>query len=100
MPETLRFLPEAEAEINEAAERFLEYSVSAALHFAHELRAARDRVAESPQIGPRHLRGSRRMLFTELPYMLVYHDDSDEIIVVAVAHQRRKPGYWLRRRRR
>lgn len=100
MPKPLRFLPEAEAEIDEAAERFLEYSVSAALHFASELRTARDRVAERPQIGPGYLRGSRRLLFTELPYMLVYFDDPDEIIVVAVAHQRRKPGYWSRRRRR
>jgi hypothetical protein len=31
------------------------------------------------------------------PYAVLYRPDPDEIVVVAVMHQRRRPGYWLGR---
>lgn len=32
------------------------------------------------------------------PYMLIYTIEESEIIVLAVAHQHRKPNYWKNRR--
>jgi hypothetical protein len=31
------------------------------------------------------------------PYRVVYRNRPDEIVVVAVAHLRRRPGYWKNR---
>jgi len=36
----------------------------------------------------------RRFLFTRFPYSFVYGIDEETIVVIAVAHQRRKPDYW------
>jgi toxin ParE1/3/4 len=32
------------------------------------------------------------------PYLIIYRATADTIIVRAVAHQRRRPGYWSGRR--
>ncbi len=39
----------------------------------------------------------RRCVLSELPYTIVYVDHGDEIVVVAIAHTRREPGYWRSR---
>jgi hypothetical protein len=32
------------------------------------------------------------------PYSIVYKEAADKIMIVAIAHQRRRPGYWRRRK--
>jgi toxin ParE1/3/4 len=39
----------------------------------------------------------RRLLMLRFPYSLIYLVEPNRIWIVAVAHQRRKPGYWRRR---
>lgn len=43
-------------------------------------------------------RRTRRLLLPRFPYQIVYRSAPAEIIVVAVAHTNRRPGYWRRRR--
>lgn len=38
--------------------------------------------------------GLRQVRLRQFPYRLVYMVVSDEIVIVAVAHERRRPGYW------
>ena len=42
----------------------------------------------------------RRALLARFPYALVFLVREDEVRVLAVAHARRRPGYWLSRVRR
>jgi len=39
----------------------------------------------------------RRFLLTGFPFALAYVVDGDSVTVLAVAHLRRRPGYWLGR---
>src|SRR6185436_15268320 len=41
--------------------------------------------------------GTRRYVFPTFPYSLVYFVENDTLNVVAVAHDKRKPGYWRNR---
>jgi plasmid stabilization system protein ParE len=41
--------------------------------------------------------GVRRILLDRFPFAVVHADEPDAIYVVAVAHLRRRPGYWLSR---
>jgi toxin ParE1/3/4 len=41
--------------------------------------------------------GLRRYLFHRFPYMLVYRETGAVILVIAVAHARRRPGFWKER---
>ncbi len=42
-------------------------------------------------------RKTRRLLVSRFPYQIVYRVRSDEIVVVALAHLKRRPGYWKNR---
>ena len=58
-----------------------------------------DRIEENPALGPftrpgRHL---RRLLVDGFPYQVVYLPRAGETVIVAVAHLRRRPGYWQNR---
>ena len=39
----------------------------------------------------------RRLLVKRFPYQLIYRVEGDEIVIYAVAHQKRRPGYWRKR---
>jgi plasmid stabilization system protein ParE len=44
------------------------------------------------------IRGARRVLVGSYPYAIIYREISDEEIeIVAVAHLKRRPGYWAQR---
>jgi hypothetical protein len=38
------------------------------------------------------------VVVARFPYSIVYKQDPDKIVIVAIAHQRRRPGYWQRRK--
>ncbi len=42
----------------------------------------------------------RRCLLPGFPYGIIFTIEPDFIYVVAVAHAKRKPGYWAKRKRR
>ena len=40
---------------------------------------------------------TRRALVTRFPYQVVYRIRPAEIVVVAIAHMKRRPDYWIHR---
>lgn len=70
--------------------------------FIDDLQATFEKVAEHPDSFPylEHYRGAldvRRCLLKRFPFAVIYLRRPDEILVVAVAHARRNPVYWLSR---
>jgi hypothetical protein len=51
-------------------------------------------VAQQPRRWPEYLFGTRRFVMQRFPFSVVYLDDPDSVIIVAVAPGKRKPGYW------
>jgi plasmid stabilization system protein ParE len=55
-------------------------------------------IQAQPEIGaPSPDRRTRRVLVQRFPYQVVYRISADEIVIVAIAHLKRRPGYWKRR---
>jgi len=50
-------------------------------------------IAQAPERWPIR-QGLRRYVLRRFPYILVYRATSDEVVIVAVAHQRLDPGAW------
>ena len=69
----------------------------AALGFLDELDLAISAVAQSPERYPEYLDGTRRFVFPRYPFYLVYVQRADEVVIIAVSHQRRGPRYWVER---
>jgi plasmid stabilization system protein ParE len=53
-----------------------------------------------PEIGTASTHGAaiRQMRVRKFPYKVVYRNQQDGIEVIAVAHGKRRPGYWKGRR--
>lgn len=43
--------------------------------------------------------GVRSCVLRPFPYAIVYLELPDEILILAIAHAKREPGYWQRRPR-
>jgi plasmid stabilization system protein ParE len=56
-------------------------------------------VQANPEIGTKRAGHgkTRRVLLDRFPYQVVYHLGPDEIVIVAIAHLKRRPDYWKNR---
>jgi len=46
---------------------------------------------------PVRQRGMRKYLIATFPFLVHYRVEAAQILVIAIAHGHRKPGYWLDR---
>jgi len=94
MNRELEFLDEALEEAEEAALWYAERSAVAAVGFAEELGEAVAHIKRAPDAWPIHEHNTRGFLLRRFPYSVVYRVDATRIVIVAVAHAHRRPGYW------
>ncbi len=88
------FHPAAVEEAQAARQWYATRSQSAANSFLAELDRGIEAVALAPERWPLFVHGTRRYLFQRFPFQLVYRVVNDSVQVVALAHGRRRPGYW------
>jgi hypothetical protein len=53
----------------------------------------------TPMPGPAGARGAMRLVLKRFPYDVVVFEHQGEILVLALAHHSRRPGYWRHRQR-
>ena len=93
----IRLLPEAEEELQAAARFYEALRLGLGLALLQEVRRARERIAERPRAS-RIERGDIRVRsILRFPYRLYYRVHADEIVIIAVGHRRRRPGFWRSR---
>ena len=93
-PQSLYFHPKAISEASAAARWYQERSYATGKAFISELDRIIKKIIETPRIYSRYLRDTRRALFHRFPFGVVFRIVSEKIEVVAIAHGRRRPGYW------
>lgn len=95
----VRYLRDALRDFDEALAYYLERSPEVAQRFADAVRAEEDMIRDFPQLA--NSAGGRFHVLpvTKFPYSLVYVRREHEIVIVAVAHQKRRPVYWKKRLR-
>ena len=89
-----RLLPPAEEEMTEAALFYEAANAGLGDDFLDDIQHAIDTIREHPELGPAVASGFRRMLVRRFPFSIIYAVEPGQVVIVAVAHQRRKPGYW------
>lgn len=98
MPLELEYLDEAVIDAEEAARWYAERSPSAAIRFSIELDDAEAAILDRPEAWPAVGAGNRRYLLRRFPFSIVYRVEPLKVVIVAVAHARRRPGYWKHRK--
>ncbi len=94
MIRAIDFHPKALQEAEAARDWYAERSPVASRAFVIELTHAVEQVAESPEMWPQYDLDTRRYVFPRFPFSLIYRIVEEGIEIVAVAHAKRKPGYW------
>jgi plasmid stabilization system protein ParE len=93
----IRLHPEARAELNEARDWYYERSPLTAVAFAHAVDYAVSRIAVAPNSYTQADHGMHKFVLQRFPFNLFYRVAEAEIVIVAFAHQKRRPGYWASR---
>jgi plasmid stabilization system protein ParE len=99
---TARFEDEADAEYRAAGRWYEERVVGLGIEFFDAVDAALDQIARLPKAGALVQRVPidlqvRRAPVARFPYHIVYLETPSTIRVLAIAHDRRRPGYWTSR---
>lgn len=87
------------AELQDAAVFYSEKaSAELGLALVTEFERGANFLLANPLIGTPFRGASRRYVLRRFPYSIIYRATADAIQIVAVAHHRRKPGYWTKRK--
>ena len=95
--------PATKVELLEATRYYLKVSSELASDFVDRVESALHSVNNEPQRFPRLEtvktdREIRRVLLGRFPYLVVYEVLDKKPYVLAIAHARRRPEYWLGRK--
>lgn len=95
----VRFIEEAADEAAAAADWYDRERDGLGAEFSDAVDAAIDLIEEdvlplSPLPGASAAKGAKRLILKRFPYDVVVVERSNAVIVVAVAHHSRIPGYW------
>ncbi len=96
----IRLLSTAAIELDEAVAWYAAQSPGLEQRFLDEVDVAGKLIAEHPHAWHPLGEGIRRFRLSRFPYGLVYAVESDEVIILAIAHLHREPEYWRSRLQR
>ena len=93
----IRLLEPAQAELDEAVAWYAEQAPGLGDAFLVEALKTLRLVEQFPEAWHPLSPEIRRCRLRRFPYSVVYTQDGPDILVLAIAHQHRKPGYWKHR---
>ena len=94
---TYRYLAPARGELRNAAHYYRERSLRVASSFMASVQDAIDQIVDFPESAP-VIRGQiRGKVISRFPYTLMYRVEDNVVLVLAVAHQKQRPEYWIDR---
>jgi len=93
----LRILLEAKEEMIASAKYYDKKAPDLGNEFLDEINRIVDEIAISPNRWPIIESNIRRVILKRFPYSIFYIEKEKEIIILAIAHQKRRGYYWKKR---
>ena len=94
---TVQLSVEAAVEFGDAFDCLQARNPKAAQSFTDDFEQARNLLLQFPECGTPVGSGIRRLRLRRHPFNLIYRVEGDFIRLYAVAHHKKKPGYWRER---
>ena len=91
----IRLKKRARIEAGQAYRWYANVNPKSAAAFAEQVELTMKRMLEHPLAGAPYLANTRRLRIGGFPYWIVYRVAARSIVVYAVVHERRLPGYWV-----
>ena len=98
MAKPIEYLSGARIDFDESFDWYAERSVGAAIGFASAVDEALDNILNDSGRFPLTHGGCDYCGLKRYPFRIVFRDEPDRLVVVAIAHAKRRPGYWHGRR--
>ena len=86
--------PEAEDEIKASVDWYEEQAGGLGVDFISELDRAINSIKTLPDVWPKYQIHYQKFLLSRFPFSVVFEVEEHQIVVYAVMHNSRKPGYW------
>jgi toxin ParE1/3/4 len=94
---TVRLLPEAKAEFDAASDWYEQQRLGLGTTFVTRVHEVLNRIAANPQLHAPVYLDIRQAIVPRFPYVVLYREDSGEVVVIAVFHTSRDPSVWKSR---
>jgi toxin ParE1/3/4 len=94
----LRYYDAALEEVLEITRYYRSIDAAVADSFVDTFLHATEQILRFPGSCAENNTGARAKALVRFPYSLLYEKVDDEVRIIAIAHQSRKPGYWRGRR--
>jgi toxin ParE1/3/4 len=93
----LKFHPQADDELWQSVNFYNVRVPGLGNEFFSQVKAGCKAIQQDPIRRPLRKDGTRKINPPRFPYLLIYRDEPKQILLVAVAHGARRPGYWRQR---
>jgi plasmid stabilization system protein ParE len=93
----VRFLQIAKRELDDAVDYYNRERPGLGYELLWEVFFAIDRIKQFPQTWQTFYEDARRCLVRRFPYGIIYVQEKDSILILAIAHLHREPDYWIDR---
>ncbi len=95
----LRVESDAEEELTAAAEWYESRRAGLGVELVAVIDGAFEAIVAAPLAHPlwRPSRPYRMKVVQRFPYLIFFRCEADAVVVIAIAHARRRPGYWIGR---
>jgi plasmid stabilization system protein ParE len=90
----IEFHPEAYSEMLESARFYEQRAEGLGLDFLAAVEETTVRIQQYPDAGPIEGARVRKRIVFGFPFTILYQRREDAILIAAVMHQHRRPGYW------
>ena len=90
----VEFHPEATAELAAAIEYYEQCAPGLGVDLRKEVELAAQKIQAAPLRWMAYSKNTRRFLIQRFSYLVIFFEFNDRIFIVAVAHGKRRPGYW------
>jgi plasmid stabilization system protein ParE len=92
-----RFHEAADEELTEAVAYYDTKASGLGDRFVADVKAATRYIEDYPHVAPVIEEGVRQKVLRQFPFSLMYVVEEHDLFIVAVAHQSRRPAYWIDR---
>lgn len=90
-------LREAQSDIRHAANYYEQGAPGLGQEFVAEVRRTLRRLMDYPELGALTRHGARKLPMRRFPLSVIYRVETNCVLVLAIAHQKRRPDFWLKR---
>ena len=66
-------------------------------YFRNEIKKGIKRIVRHPEAWSIEIGEVRKYILHKFPYKILYSIEKDHIFIIAIAHQHRRPNYWIER---